>query len=161
VTRNGVRVRGVETLYEGDKVATGPGSRARADIGQGSVELGENTDPHFTRRGACVVVRILFGQVVASGLGLCLDDGDGPLVELSSVVHVSVPRGGPTVVTVLDGSVRLVRLEQPEILRELQRVTISGRTLQNRATISRSQAVELSRLRMTPRTDRLKTPPVR
>lgn len=69
------------SVFDGDRVSTGPGSSALIELpNRGVVQLDENTDPilEFVREGACVLVHAFkIGQLFAQGREICVRDAWG------------------------------------------------------------------------------------
>ena len=122
-----------DALYNDSKVTTGPGGGARIEIpGYGALELDERTDPFFEKagQGACVLVRILYGLVYATGSNFCVDlPPDGADFVLNSSANIRVS-SSTAVVTVLDGSARFRRLRLPPLTAGQQATITTGKTPQ-------------------------------
>lgn len=122
-----------DALYNDSKVTTGVGGGARIDIpGYGTVELDERTDPFFekARQGGCVLVRILYGLVYATGSNFCVDlppAGADFILNSSANIRVS---GSTAVVTVLDGSAMFRRGGLPTLGPRQQATITSGKAPQ-------------------------------
>jgi hypothetical protein len=107
-----------DPLYNDSKVTTGAGGGARIDItGYGTIDLDERTDPFFekAREGGCVLLRILYGLVYATGHNFCVDlppEGADFILNSSANIRVS---GSAAVVTVVDGSARFRRAGLPTL----------------------------------------------
>jgi len=137
-------------LNDGDKVTTDATGRAHIALpGRGTVDLEPGTDPWFIREGACVLVRIVFGGALVSGSGLCVEDDQGTRLALDSAIHIQVAHGRTSVITVVEGTVRLQRIgrvQTQEPLPQFQRITVTNGVLQQRVTVPQTE-VDLLRRR--------------
>lgn len=131
-------------VYDGDTVVTGPGTSVRVYLADGGyLQLDENTDPQFRllREGACIVIQILRGQVFADAKRLCIQDSNLEST-LGSRVNLRIA-GNQSVLTVIEGSVKVTRPSRITLGQFEQYVVIAGRAARPRR-LSRAQALAVA-----------------
>ncbi|GAO35409.1 hypothetical protein SCT_0795 [Sulfuricella sp. T08] len=127
---NGTRALGGEAIHVGDTVTTGNASSGLIEFSDGGLfQLDQNTDPIFLvkrlQSGFCILAKILSGQVFVDKQPFCIDSPALDAINNSRInIRVTPQQTG---ITVLSGSVTVVRPESARILVSQQYImTLQG-----------------------------------